>query len=71
MSSVFRSEVRAFVLASETLLSHVLLVPPMSEEERKIVQYYADSLIERCKEVEILLSEGTTKSVRLSNNAEM
>jgi hypothetical protein len=65
MRSIYRSEVRAFVLASETLLSHVLLVPPMSEEERKIVQYYADSLIERCKEVQILSSEATTKSVRL------
>ena len=65
MPSIYRPEVRAFVLASETLLSHVLLVPPMSEEERKIVHYYAVSLIERCKEVQISTSEATTKSAHL------
>lgn len=68
MQPMYRAEVRAFILAAETILSHVLLVPPMSEEERKIVQYYASCLTERCKEVQIVASDAldvTTKNVCL------
>lgn len=68
MQPMYRAEVRAFILASETILSHVLLVPPMSEEERKIVQYYASCLTKRCTEVQIVASDAldvTTKNVHL------
>ena len=62
MERIFRAEVRAFILASETILSHVLLVPPMSEEERKIVQYYAPCLTDRCQEPQTFPPDATTNS---------
>lgn len=63
MGSEYRAEVRAFVLASEKILSSVFLVPPMSEKEREIVEYYATCLIERCQAPQPFPSNTRTNSL--------
>ena len=63
MEPEYRAEVRAFVLAAERILSRILLVPPMNEKEREIVQYYACCLTERCQGLESLQSDATTDRV--------
>jgi hypothetical protein len=37
---LYRPEIGAFILASETLLSPVLLQPPLTPEENQVVEYY-------------------------------
>ena len=49
MEPVYRKEIHAFVLASETILSRVLLVPPMTAEEKALVETYVTALKARCK----------------------
>jgi hypothetical protein len=63
MEPEYRAEVRAFVLASEKILSRVFLVPPMNEKEREIVDYYASCLIERCRGPQTLPSDTKTNSL--------
>ena len=50
MERIYRKELTAFMLAAETLLSPILLTSPLTTEERKIVEFYAKSLVERFKE---------------------
>jgi hypothetical protein len=47
----YRPEIRAFILASETLLSPVLLQPPMTPDECKVVELYVEKLGEHCQGV--------------------
>ncbi len=54
MKPVYREEIHAFILASETLLSRVILVPPMTTEEKALVQTYVKELQARCEEDETL-----------------
>lgn len=49
MEPVYRKEIHAFVLACETILARVLLVPPMTAEEKALVQTYVTALQARCK----------------------
>lgn len=50
MERIYRKELTAFMLAAETLLSPILLTSPLTSEERKIVEFYAKSLVDRFKE---------------------
>ncbi len=50
MERIYRKELTAFMLAAETLLSPILLTAPLTSEERKIVEFYVKSLVERFKE---------------------
>lgn len=52
MEPIYRQEINAFALASEALLSRVVLDPPMNADERKVVEFYLGCLKERCKELE-------------------
>ena len=49
MEPIYRKEIHAFVLACETILSRVLLVPPMTAEEKTLVETYVTALQARCK----------------------
>ena len=51
MEPIYRKEIHAFVLASETILSRVLLVPPMTADEKTLVETYVIALMARCREV--------------------
>src|SRR5687768_7172997 len=44
MEFEFRSEIRDFIAASETILSPIRLVPPMTTEEKQLVQVYVTEL---------------------------
>jgi hypothetical protein len=44
-----RPEIKAFILDCETLLSPVLLQPPMTPDECKVVEMYAHKLGEYCQ----------------------
>ena len=46
----FRSEILDFIAASETILPPIHLVPPMTTEEKQLVQVYVTELEVRCKE---------------------
>jgi hypothetical protein len=48
---LYRPEIKAFILDCETLLSPVLLQPPMTSEECKVVEMYVGKLGEYCKGV--------------------
>ena len=50
MEDPYRPAIRAFILASQTILSPILLTTPLTPEEKKLVRFYANSLIEHCKE---------------------
>jgi hypothetical protein len=50
MEFQFRSEIRDFIAASETILSPTHLVPPMTVEEKQLVLVYVTELAVRCKE---------------------
>ena len=50
MEFQFRSEIRDFIAASEAILSPIHLVPPMTVEEKQLVQVYVTELAVRCKE---------------------
>lgn len=41
---VLRSEIQAFIRASETLLSPASLGTPLTNEERELVAYYAQTV---------------------------
>jgi hypothetical protein len=47
MKPIYRKEINAFVLDCETLLSPILLEPPLTSEERKIIQFYIRQLVSR------------------------
>jgi hypothetical protein len=42
----FRHEVRVFMSAAETILSPVSLNSPLNSQEREIISFYAQSLLE-------------------------
>ena len=48
MEPSFRKEVRTFVNAAETLLSPILLGKPLTPEEHKVIEFYAQSLLNQC-----------------------
>lgn len=50
MEFQFRTEIRDFIAADETILSPIHLVPPMTIEEKQLVQVYVRELAIRCKE---------------------
>ena len=52
MEFQFRTEIRDFIAAAETILSPIHLVPPMTIEEKQLVQVYVTELAIRCKEEE-------------------
>ena len=52
MAQATRDEIRAFISAAETLLSPISLMPPLTGEERKLVEFYASSLAILFKEEE-------------------
>lgn len=41
-----REEIRAFMSAAEIILSPVLVRPPLSQQERDLVSFYAHNLID-------------------------
>ena len=47
MKLTYREEINAFILDCETLLSPILLEPPLSVEERTIIQFYIRQLASR------------------------
>ena len=59
MVQATREEIRAFIAAAETLLSPVSIAPPLTTEERKLVEFYASSLA-------ILFKEDEDSSERLA-----
>ena len=59
MVQATREEIRAFIAAAETLLSPIFLTPPLTTEERKLVEFYASSLA-------ILFKEDEDSSERLA-----
>jgi hypothetical protein len=48
MEPSFRKEVRTFVNAAETLLSPILLGKPLTPEEHKVIEFYAQALMNQC-----------------------
>jgi hypothetical protein len=50
MEDLHRPEIRAFVLASETLLSTIPLDAPWTQDEKKLVWFYVTSLAAQCHE---------------------
>ena len=52
MEFQFRTEIRDFIAAAETILSPIHLVPPMTIEEKQLVQVYVTELAIRCKQEE-------------------
>ena len=60
MEPVYRQEIHAFAIASETLLSRILLDPPMTADERKIVEFYIGYLRNRCEELAASETNSTT-----------
>ena len=54
-----RKEVHEYIVASETLLSPVLLDEPLTGEELAFVKYYAGSLLEHCFTEPLRAAEGT------------
>jgi hypothetical protein len=52
MEPVYRKEINAFILDCETLLSPILLSPPLTVDEQKIIQFYTRQLESRYGEDE-------------------
>jgi hypothetical protein len=48
MNSIYRENVKAFILASEELLSPILSCDSMTKEECLIVRFYLESLTHHC-----------------------
>jgi hypothetical protein len=46
----FRKEVHTFVSAAEVLLSPILLNTPLTPEECKIIEFYANALLNQCED---------------------
>jgi hypothetical protein len=42
----FRHEVRAFMTVAETILSPASLRSPLSSQEREVISFYAESLLD-------------------------
>ncbi len=54
---LYRPEIRAFILDCETLLSPILLQPPLTHEETKVVEFYLEKLLKHCQSVKGSMSQ--------------